>query len=40
MEEITKIAVNLPEHKVVPYQNLPKKCYASNVPEGISKSNV
>ena len=33
MEEITNIAVSLPEHKVVPYQNLPKKCYLSNIPK-------
>lgn len=33
MEEITSIAVSLPEHKVVPYNNVPKKCYPSNIPE-------
>lgn len=35
MEEITHIAVNLPEHKVVPYQNLPRKCYVSNIFEEV-----
>ena len=30
MEQITNIAVTLPEHKVVPYNNVPKKCYPSN----------
>lgn len=30
MEEITEIAVNLPEHTVIPYRNIPKKLYPSN----------
>lgn len=31
MEEITAIAEALPEHTVVPYQNIPKKDYPSNI---------
>lgn len=31
MEEITQIAVSLPEHTVVPYRNIPKKLYPSNI---------
>lgn len=30
MESITQIACDLPEHKVVPYNNVPKKLYPSN----------
>ncbi len=30
MEEITKIAEALPLHRVVPYPNVPKKCYPMN----------
>lgn len=30
MNEITRIAVDLPEHTVVPYRNIPKKYYLSN----------
>lgn len=33
MEEITAIAEGLPEHTVVPYQNIPKKCYPTNIPK-------
>lgn len=29
-EEITKIAVDLPRHTVVPYRNIPKKLYPTN----------
>lgn len=29
-DEITQIARSLPEHTVVPYKNLPKKCFLSN----------
>lgn len=29
-EEITRMAEALPEHKVVPYENLPRKAYPSN----------
>ena len=37
MAEITEIACRLPEHTVVPYNNIPKKCYSSNIlKEGIS----
>ena len=36
MKEITEIAVSLPEHTVVPYNNVPKKDYPSNIPkEGV-----
>ncbi len=31
MEEITKIAVSLPKHRVVPYNNMPKKNYPYNL---------
>lgn len=31
MEEITAIAESLPEHTVVPYRNIPKKDYPSNI---------
>lgn len=33
MEEITAIAQALPEHTVVPYRNIPKKDYPSNIPK-------
>jgi hypothetical protein len=33
MEQVTEIACHLPEHKVVPYNNIPKKDYPSNIPE-------
>ena len=33
MDEITAIAEALPEHMVVPYQNIPKKEYLSNIPK-------
>ena len=32
MDEITAIACALPEHTVVPYRNIPKKDYPSNIP--------
>ena len=32
MEQITQIAVSLPEHTVVPYENTPKKQRPSNIP--------
>lgn len=36
MDEITAIACSLPEHTVVPYNNIPKKLYPSNIaPEEI-----
>lgn len=31
MQEVTRIACSLPEHKVVPYKNIPKKNYPSNL---------
>jgi hypothetical protein len=30
MEEITSIARSLPEHTVIPYQNIPRKKYPKN----------
>lgn len=33
MEEITRIACSLPEHLVVPYNNIPKKLYSTNIPK-------
>lgn len=33
MDEITEIARSLPEHTVVPYRNIPKKEYPSNIPK-------
>lgn len=33
MQEITRIAVSLPEHTVVPYRNIPRKNYPSNIPK-------
>ena len=33
MDEITQIAQALPEHTVVPYRNIPKKEYPSNIPK-------
>ena len=33
MQEITDIASALPEHTVVPYRNIPKKFYPSNIPK-------
>lgn len=33
MDEITRIARELPEHTVVPYRNIPKKDYPSNLPK-------
>lgn len=33
MKEITEIAISLPEHTVVPYNNIPKKDYPSNIPK-------
>lgn len=32
MSQITEIACGLPEHTVVPYKNLPRKDYPSNIP--------
>lgn len=33
MEEITAIACSLPEHIVIPYENIPKKYYTTNLSE-------
>ena len=32
MDAITEMAVSLPEHTVVPYPNIPKRCYPKNIP--------
>ena len=42
-EEITDMARALPEHRVVPYRNIPKKYYLTNketdkVPEAVKKN--
>lgn len=37
MNEITDIAMSLPEHKVVPYRNIPKKYYTTNLSGIIAK---
>jgi len=39
MQEITEIAVSLPEHTVIPYRNIPKKHYPSNIPKEESHEN-
>jgi len=39
MEEITSIAVSLPEHTVIPYRNIPKKRYPSNIPKEAPHAN-
>ena len=36
MEEITAMACALPEHTVVPYHNIPKKHYGTNIPKEVS----
>lgn len=33
MNEITNIAIKLPEHTVIPYRNIPKKLYPKNIGE-------
>lgn len=33
MQEVTAIAISLPEHTVVSYKNVPKKDYPSNIPK-------
>lgn len=33
MEEVTRMAVQLPMHTVIPYPNLPKKDYPTNLPK-------
>ncbi len=37
-DEITKIACSLPTHIVVPYNNMPKKDYPTNIPKGGANS--
>lgn len=37
MQEITDIACALPQHIVVPYRNIPKKEYPSNLPREVGK---
>ena len=37
MEQITQIAVNLPEHTVVPYPNVGAKQYPKNIPLEVRK---
>ena len=36
MDEITALACAMPEHKVVPYRNVPKREYPSNIPHEVS----
>ena len=33
MERITRIAVSLPEHTVIPYPNMPSRKYGKNLPQ-------
>lgn len=33
MDEITEIAQSLPMHTVIPYRNIPKKYYPTNIPK-------
>lgn len=40
MEQITAIAVLLPEHTVVPYRNIPTKDYPSNIPAARQEEKV
>ncbi len=37
MNEITAIACSLPQHTVVPYRNIPRRRYPSNIPSEVSK---
>lgn len=37
MEEITRIGQSLPPHTVVPYRNVPRRQYPSNIPNEVSK---
>ena len=39
MDEITNIAVSLPEHTVIPYRNIPKKDYPNNTAKEASHAN-
>lgn len=38
MREITAMACDLPEHTVVPYRNMPKKDYPSNIPDEVTEN--
>lgn len=38
MEAVTELAIRLPRHTVVPYRNIPKKDYPSNVPPEVDPS--
>lgn len=40
MREITAIACNLPAHTVIPYRNIPKKYYPSNIPKEDTHANA
>lgn len=40
MTEITEIACSLPEHTVVPYKNIPKKDYPTNIPKEAANENA
>ena len=33
MEEVTALAQKLPRHKIIPYENIPRKNYPYNIPE-------
>ena len=37
MERITEMAVSLPEHMVIPYENIPKREYCSNIPAEVAE---
>lgn len=39
MEEITEIAESLPLHTVIPYRNIPKKYYPTNIPKEETHAN-
>ena len=36
MDEITRIACALPEYTVIPYRNIPRREYPSNLPKEVS----
>ena len=40
MDTITEIACGLPEHIVIPYRNIPKKYYSSNIPKEVFHANT
>jgi len=39
MARITDIAVSLPEHRVTPYLNMPKRDYPKNIPSEVNLCN-